>query len=239
MKMTLLEIVQSILSDMDAEDVNSISDTTEATQVASIVRDTFFNMVTNRTIPEHKQLIKLTPLSSSAYPTHFQYDDNTKIESVWYKDGDTYETVRWLEPLDFLRHCDSRQSNYVEVADKKAGTTIRVGTDVAPSYYTSFDDEFIIMDSYDSSVDSTLQRSKVRAYGVVPPTFDMHTDGFVPDLDANLFPYFLAEAKSTAFSLLHGGPDPKVEQAARRQKYHLQNDKHNTVTTRKLSKYGR
>lgn len=69
--------------------------------------------------------------------------------------------------------------------------------------------------------------------------FDMHTDGFVPDLDANLFPYFLAEAKSTAFSLLHGGPDPKVEQAARRQKYHLQNDKHNTVTTRKLSKYGR
>ena len=40
MKTTLLQIVQSILSDMDSEEVNSISDTTEAQQIASVVEDT-------------------------------------------------------------------------------------------------------------------------------------------------------------------------------------------------------
>jgi len=34
MKTTLLEIVQSILSDMDSENVNTISDSVEAQQVA-------------------------------------------------------------------------------------------------------------------------------------------------------------------------------------------------------------
>lgn len=239
MKMTLLEITQSILSDMDGEEVNSLGDTSEATQIASIVRDTFFNMVTNRTIPEHKELLKFTSYSDMELPTHFKYEDNTKIEKVWYKvDGD-YKEIKWLEPMDFLRQSDTRTGNYKEVLDVHAGTTLRITNDKAPSYYTSFDDETIVMDAYENVKETTLMNSNVRAYGVVPPTFDMHDDNFVPDIDANLFPYFLAEAKSTAFSLLHGGPDPKVEQAARRQKYHLQNDKHNTVTKRKLSNYGR
>ena len=45
MKSTLLQVVQSILSDMDSEDVNTISDTIEAQQVASVVEDTYFNIM--------------------------------------------------------------------------------------------------------------------------------------------------------------------------------------------------
>ena len=40
MKSTLLQVVQSILSDMDSENVNTISDTVEAQQIASEVEDT-------------------------------------------------------------------------------------------------------------------------------------------------------------------------------------------------------
>ena len=43
MKRTLLEMVQSILSDMDSEDVNAVSDTLEAQQVASVIEDTYYN----------------------------------------------------------------------------------------------------------------------------------------------------------------------------------------------------
>ena len=39
-KKNLLEIVQNILSDMDSEEVNTISDTVEAMQVAQIVETT-------------------------------------------------------------------------------------------------------------------------------------------------------------------------------------------------------
>ena len=41
-KKNLLEIVQNILSDMDSQEVNSISDSIEAMQVAQIVETTFY-----------------------------------------------------------------------------------------------------------------------------------------------------------------------------------------------------
>mgnify|MGYP000149502562 CR=1 FL=1 len=62
-----------------------------------------------------------------------------------------------------------------------------------PSFYTSFDDEHIVMDSYKSSVETTLQNSKTQAYGVVYPTFTI-SDTFTPDLDDTLFPYSKGDA---------------------------------------------
>ena len=40
-KMTLLAMVQDILNDMDGDEVNSISDTVEAEQVAQIIKTTY------------------------------------------------------------------------------------------------------------------------------------------------------------------------------------------------------
>ena len=48
MKQTLLQMTQSILSDMDSEAVNSISDTVEAQQIASVIEDTFYNIFCKR-----------------------------------------------------------------------------------------------------------------------------------------------------------------------------------------------
>ena len=42
MKMTLLDITQSILSAMDSDYANSIGDTVEAEQVATIVKETYY-----------------------------------------------------------------------------------------------------------------------------------------------------------------------------------------------------
>jgi len=40
-KMTVLEIVQDILNDIDGDEVNSIDDTLESEQVAQIVKSTY------------------------------------------------------------------------------------------------------------------------------------------------------------------------------------------------------
>jgi len=88
MKTTLLQIVQSILSDMDSEDVNSISDTVEAQQIGSVVEDTYYNIIAAREIPEHNKLMTLTAMADSAKPTHFKYPTNTKhIDRVEYNVG--------------------------------------------------------------------------------------------------------------------------------------------------------
>lgn len=240
---TLLEMTQKILNDMDGEEINSIGDTDESTQIANIIEDTFYNIVSNRLIPEHQQLIQLTSLSQSARPTHFKYPTNaTAITHVWYdtsSDGSLeYTTVDWVEPELFFKRTDGRSADYDSVLDVNAGTTLRIQNNKPPTFYTSFDDEHIVMDSYDSSVSSTLQASKSRAMGTVTPTFSI-ADGFTPDIDANYFPLLLAESKSVCMSLLKGGSDPKVEQAARRQRSRIQNDLYNTVKKRSISKYGR
>jgi len=244
LKKNLLSIVQEILSDLDSEDVGSIQDTLEAMQVAQIVETTFYNIISTRDIPEHKELIKLTADSDSEYPTHFTLDDNVKrIEKLWYDASSDaskeYKEVRWCDPLDFISRSDAYRSDYVAVIDKNAGTTIRVGTNKDPEYYTTFDDNNIVMNSYDNTKDSSLQESKVRAYGYVYPIFNKTLDTYVPDLDASMFPYLIAEAKSVAFSVLKGGVDQKIEQAAKRQKSYVQNDMDRILTPNQRPMYGR
>lgn len=241
MKQNLIGIVNSILSDMDSEAVNSIADSTEAEQVARIVRDSFYNMIATRVIPEHSELLKLVAASDSAYPTHFQYGENVKeIVNLWYKDEDGYyKEVKWIEPMDFLSITDKVSgTDFQSVADKNGGTTLRIRNDTPPSFYTSFDDNWVIMDSFESLVDATLQSSKVRAYGTVYPVFSLE-DLYTPDIDATLFPYLIAESKSTAMSLLKGQSDPKIEQAARRQKSYMQNDMYRTSKQPQRPSYGR
>ena len=242
MRTTLLSMVQSILSDMDSEDVNSISDTVEAQQIASVIQDTYFNLISAREIPEHKQMLQLTSLSDSQKPTHFRYPNNTKeIEVLFYNtatSGSTYTQVYFLEPIDFLNRVDETATNVLQVETVAGEVPVFVYTDRMPKYYTSFDDDNIIMDAYNSSIESTLQTSKSRAYGTIYPTFSI-TDDFEPDLDDTMLPYLLAEAKSTCFSLFKSGSDPKVEQAARRLKSYVQNDMYKTRRENKRPKYGR
>lgn len=240
MKTTLLQIVQSILSDMDSEDVNSISDTVEAQQIASVVEDTYYNIIAAREIPEHNKLLSLTAMSDSAKPTHFKYPTNTKsIKRIEYNVGSVaekdFQEIEWVDPVVFL---DRMDETGLLVATYDGNLDIFVTTDEPPRYYTSFDDEYIIMNSYDSSVEASLQSSKSRAFGSVYPTFSQ-TDSFEPDIDNTMLPLLLAEAKSTCFSLFKGGSDPKVEQAARRLKSYVQNDMYKSVRPNKRTHYGR
>jgi len=242
MKRTLLQIVQNILSDMDSEDVNSISDSIEAEQIASVVRDVYYNMVSTRMIPEHQELVKLVSLSNSARPTHFQVPDSVKrIDFIRYNvstDSDIeFREIQYIEPLVFLTlHQDG--ANIDTVYDVNGNTPILIRNDQMPTFYTSFDDLHIIMDSYDSSVDQILSESKTQALGHKIPTFTI-SDNFTPDIDEVLFPYLIAESKSTCFSLFKSGVDQKIEQAARRQKSYMQSDMYRVKKENKRPYYGR
>ena len=240
MKKTLLQIVQSILSDMDSEDVNSISDSIEAQQVASVVEDVYFNMIATRMIPEHQELLKPTAASDNNFPTHFMYPVKVKeITNLWYEDknGD-YREIAWCEPMTFLSRTDTVQENYQTVYDKNGGTKLRIRNNQDPTFYTSFDDGWLVLNSFDNTVDDTLQASKVRAYGTFYPTFSK-TDDFVPDIDNTMFPYLIVEVKFVVMLFFKGQSDPKIEQAARRQKSYMQNDMYKTKRPNNWSNYGR
>ena len=239
MKSTLLQVVQSILSDMDSEDVNTISDTVEAQQVASVVEDTYFNIIAARSIPEHNKLIPLVSLANNAKPTHFTYPARTKqLMRVDYNIGTAsvpdYREIVYVEPLVFIDRMDETGKKVTTVDQS---VELFVASDKDPSYYTSFNDNHIIMDAYDVSVEANLASNKTRAFCAIYPTFSQ-TDSFAIDLDQTLMPLLLAESKSACMSLFKGGSDPKVEQAARRLKSYVQNDQYKTRLASR-NQYGR
>jgi hypothetical protein len=96
--------------------------------------------------------------------------------------------------------------------------------DKTPQYCTILSDYYVIFDSFDSAVDSTLQSSKTMAYGEVIPTWS-NTDSFIPNLDENTFPLLLNEAKSLAFFELKQTAHVKAEQEAKRGWSNVQKDK--------------
>lgn len=66
---TLLQIVQTILSAMSSDQVNSISDTPESMQVAQIVQNKYYDIVARGDLTLDEQLFQLTPSNNIALPT--------------------------------------------------------------------------------------------------------------------------------------------------------------------------
>lgn len=217
---TLLEMTQDILSSMDSDEVNSITDSVEALQVATLIRETYFNIIDGKDWPWLNELFQLTASTDAAKPTHMQLPSNIiDLQLVKYNtrtSTDTFDKflkIAYKTPEEFLiisANRNSSLSNILVVTDF-GGSSINVFTDKAPQYYTSFDDNYIVFDSYDSSVDTTLQTVKTQCFGKRYPTFTM-SDSFIADMPVQMFSYFYNEAKAVCFADLKQATNRKAEQ---------------------------
>lgn len=222
---TLLRIVQDVLSDLDSDEVNSISDTAEALQVANIVRSTLRTMLSSRNWPHTRRTLRLTSYGGSSYPTHMVLPDNVKeVISLNYnkiKTGETklrYKPVYWKEPDEFIRYTNNRNNDNsnVDIITDPSGVQLLILNDKAPEYYTSFDDTNIVMDSYDSAVDSNLQQSKTQLLAYINLDDLEIDDDAVPDLPEESFMALVEEVKSRASLKIGSEPDIKSEEGSRK-----------------------
>lgn len=229
MAKTLLDITQDILSDIDGDQVNSITDTEESEQVARIVAATYRFMVTTKIVPRTMRAVALTPRSDSNFPTHMILNDDVQeLLEVKYnkvKLGETrrkYEEVLYRDPDDFLRIINSRNSDAdnVDIIIDDSGIELLIETGTAPSYYTSFDDLNVVFDSYDNEVDSTLTEDKFQARAYIIPPFPL-VDGTVPVLPIDAEGLLIDESTSRCQLKLRQFQDVKAEQAATTQRHRL------------------
>jgi hypothetical protein len=157
------------------------------------------------------------------YPIRMKLPDD--IEKVMWIKYDTQEAgateaawrdVAYLEPKDFIDHIYKRNSSAsdVDTITLVENVPLFIYNDKGPIYWTTFDDEYLIFDSYDSDVETNLQASKTSCHGYKEPQW-LSTDTFTPDLPSNMFPYMLAEAKATCMLRLKQAQDPKAEKMAR------------------------
>lgn len=83
-RMTLLEMTQNVLSSCDSDSVNSISDTIESMQVATIIRNKYFDIAARGLVPEQQQLFQLTPSVDPTKPTQMTLPSNVS-RLLWVK----------------------------------------------------------------------------------------------------------------------------------------------------------
>lgn len=82
--MTLLELTQNVLSRMSSDEVNSISDSTESLQVATIVKNKYFDIINRVNLPEHDQLVQLDPSLDDTSPV-LMYVPEGVADLKWIK----------------------------------------------------------------------------------------------------------------------------------------------------------
>lgn len=245
-KMTLLEMTQDILSDMDGDEVNSISDTVESQQVATTIRTTYFNIMDEMDLPHNGSLFQLTASGDPDKPTHMSLPERvSKVLWVRYDVSESgksvnYREIEWMAPDEFVLYVSSRDGgeDTVDTIEDDSGVKLLIRNDQAPHYYTTFDDETLVFDSYNSDEDTTLQNSKTMCHGYKEPTWT-HSDSFTPDLPANMFSLLLNEAKSMCFVNLKQSANEKVEQYAKRQRIRSQRNKWRNNVSRSTVNYGR
>lgn len=239
MKYTLLELVQNILSSMDSDEVNSISDSVESLQVANIVRTAYFDIINRANLPEHYSIVTLDSSLTSTKPV-LMYVPNTVREILWVKydkrednaDPINMEPVEFLSLEDFINNMHMLNTSDTDVASFSHTVgpdtfTFLYKTNEHPTYYTTFDDNTVIFNSYYSDIDTTLQKSKTMCLGRLVIPFTM-SDSFIPDLDEEQFNLLLNEAKSLAWFEIKQSGHTLAERNSRRAWTHTQKKKNST-----------
>jgi hypothetical protein len=224
---TLLDLTQEILAEMGSDAVNSISDTQEATDVATIIRGVFKDIVSEFDIPGNANLIAFEGYGDTTKPTHMKMPaDVVRIEWIKYDTrtdfttNKRYSDVTFKEPFEFITITNQRAStdtDTYQVVQYTANVPIVIGRRAPPKYWTSFNDDILVFDSFDSTVDATLQASKTIAHGYTRPTLVL-SDTAVPPLPENLMRQLYHQSLSKCFVDLKTVVNPKAERNENRSR---------------------
>lgn len=255
MRKTVLELVQDILTSIDGDEVNSLTDTTESLQVAKVLENTYWDIISRGEFPKNYIFFELDPSGNPLQPT-VMYLPSAQLTLQWvryniattddpspnFKDVPYVDLDTFLEKMYGYDASDTTIDQFDITLDNGDVMTFLCRNDKFPTSYTTFDDRTLLFDSYSSTEDATLQESKTMCYGERLPTWTM-ADAFVPDLPAKQFSLLLNEAKSLAWAELKQAQNAKAEQRARKGWVHSQKDKRNVNNPRnelaRLPNYGK
>lgn len=202
-RMTLLEMVQNIMSASSDFAVNSINDLEQSLTVAEHIKTQYYILIDGKEWAFLKGLDKLQSLSDPTQPTKLKFPDNVaKIRYLSYDitgPSDTRTQVRemrFVDPEVFLinsQAMDDSASNVVTSVDSR-GIKLNFFNDRAPTCYTTFDNEYAYLDSYNINVESTVNGAKTTCNTIITPTWTME-DTFIPKLPDNMFSLLLEQSR--------------------------------------------
>jgi hypothetical protein len=241
-KMTVLEMVQKIMSRMDSDEVDTYDESIESVQVAEILEDSYFEILARRSWEFLKHRIRTldagTNVAELTLPTDVMH---IELLRYWNYNTGRMDEVRYVPPREFLdkaQRLDTSLSN-IEGVVINDGVTIGVYRDRTPTEWTSFDEETIVFNAYDAANDTSgIDATRSTMLAEVLPVWTV-SDTFTPDLPARMFPLLLNEALSVASLDIKQEANQKAEQNARRQYIRLKQLERRVVQDNEVADYGR
>lgn len=231
---SLLDLVQAIHSEIGSDSVNDVSDTIDSVSTAETIRQVYFEMIDELDLPPNRKLVALEGLGDLTKPNYMALPEN--VGSLkWLKyDARISNTgakqlsdVCWHSPEDFITILSMRNTedtSRYQLVQYDANITLTIDKLHHPTMWTSFDDEYVIFDAYNSALESTLQSSKSLAYVEFRPTFALTSD-HVPELPENLVNVLYLKSLNRCFASKKGMLNPKTERAERRSEIRAQRNK--------------
>lgn len=252
MRYTLKELVDRILESLDGDEVNTISDTAESLSVANIIKECYFEIISDLNPQESDGLFHLDSSGDNTKPTVMYLPSSVvNVKRLKYNIGDTVTDTNFRdlcykpvdEFFDYMNGLDSNESwvGSQVVSINGSDFNIKFRNDESPSYWTSPDDHLMIFDSYDSSYETTLTSSRTYGIGGLIPVFTM-SDTFVPQLDPRHFQLLLNSAKAQAFVEIKQTTNEKAEKKERRHRalgFKTKNSTDNRGPLYKMKGFGR
>jgi hypothetical protein len=187
MKLTKLQVVQRVLNAIDSDEVTAVSETVESEQVGMLV-DAAYDMILSEFPWPHLRDLRQLEVTTEAHKMRIPAGIMT-VNSVKYNK----EKVTYIDPMDMQDTLDGRDTTLANVDSEGALN------DQDPTFWTSFDDELIVFDSYDSSLVSAL--TSVDTFKAPAP---MTLDLSYPDLPDRFHPILADQATADAFYNLKG-----------------------------------
>ena len=247
MRYSLLQMVQQILNSMDSDEVNSIADTTESLDIANIIKECYFEIISELQPKETEGLFHLDASGDNTKPT-LMYLPATVSNIDWlkYNVGDSVTDTNFRDLCYMDLECFFNHVNGLDLDENWVDTqivpingqdfNIKFRNDESPSYWTSIDDRTILFDSFDASYETTLTSARTYGYGGLIPSFSM-TDNFIPSLDARHFQLLLNAAKAQAFVEKKQIENVKAERKERRHRILAHKTKSSTDNRSDLRKH--
>jgi len=208
---TLLEVVQDLLSATSGEEVNSIFDTVESEQYARAVKDCYEVLLATLDLPERTGLFELESSGTSLKPVlmslpstaesmqWLKYDCRTVDDTSSVMSDLKYVPLETFLNMSYSLDLSDSDVSSFDTTINNATVEVRYRTDRAPTYYTTYDETYLLFDAYDSQVEVTLQKSKTLAYGKLTYDFSL-LDNFVIPLAKDQVVLLKQEAKTQVFS---------------------------------------
>jgi len=247
-KRTILQWIQELGEGIGSDEIDSIDETIEASEIMTIFKRTIDGIISRKTWEFTSDRIRQldaredgsTQLNTLQIP-----DDVARINCLKYKDTNASTTkfteITYMQPCEFIEFVQSRNSadsNVTAIANDD-GVAINVVTDAPPTRWTSFDEEIITFDAYDATkgtgnliADSVIIADIIPVNDFTDPTATLKMPERMETLIFN-------EALSTCNYILRQTRDPRADRLARRQHVSLREQEHITNKDSKEANYGR